>query len=112
MTTPGSCSICFTTYDTRKECLCRRSLCRSSLKFSAGAPIYYGLLGKKLFGNGIKYPLLRFAGVPDRLLRNHLYLDFTGYKRNPKGMDEFPGEIVPAFQTVRDQSLNMIDASI
>jgi len=84
----------------------------SSLKFSAGAPIYYSLLGKKLFGNGIKYPLLRFAGVPDRLLRNHLYLDFTGYKRNPKGMDEFPDEILPAFQTARDQGLNMIDASV
>jgi len=84
----------------------------SSLKFSAGAPIYYGLLGKKLFGRGIKYPLLRFAGIPDRLLRKHLYLDFRGYKRNPNGMDEFPGEIVPAFQTVRDKGLNMIDASV
>ena len=72
----------------------------------------YSLLGKKLFGNGIKYPLLRFAGVPDRLLRRHLYLNFTGYKRNPKGMDEFPAEIVPAFQSVREKGLNMIDASI
>jgi radical SAM superfamily enzyme YgiQ (UPF0313 family) len=84
---------------------------RSSFKFSAGVPIYYSLLGRKLFGNGIKYPLLRFAGVPDRLMRNRLYLDFTGHKRNPKGMDQFAGEIVPAFQTVREKGLNMVDAS-
>jgi radical SAM superfamily enzyme YgiQ (UPF0313 family) len=84
---------------------------RSSLKFSAGVPIYYGLLGKKLFGQGIKYPLLRFAGVPDRLMRKRLYLDFTGHKRNPKGMDHFVGEIVPAFHSVREKGLNMVDAS-
>ena len=83
---------------------------KSSFKFAAGAPIYYKLLGKKLFGNGIKYPLLRFAGVPDRLLRRKLYLDFTGHKRDPKGMDEFAGEIVPGFHSVRDTGLNMIDA--
>jgi len=84
----------------------------ASLKFSAGVPIYYSLLGKKLFGNGIKYPLLRFAGVPDWLMRRRLYLDFTGHKRNPKGLDGFTGEIVPAFQSVREKGLNMIDASI
>lgn len=84
---------------------------RSSLKFSAGVPIYYGLLGKKLFGQGIKYPLLRFAGVPDRLMRKRLYLDFTGHKRNPKGMDHFVSEIVPAFHSVREKGLNMVDAS-
>jgi hypothetical protein len=44
-------------------------------------------------------------------LRKHLYLDFTGYKRNPNKIVEFSGEIVPAFQTVRDRGLNMIDAS-
>jgi len=88
-----------------------RGASRSSLKFSAGVPIYYGLLGKKLFGQGIKYPLLRFAGVPDRLMRKRLYLDFTGHKRNPKGMDHFVGEIVPAFHSVREKGLNMVDAS-
>jgi hypothetical protein len=84
---------------------------RSSMKFSLGVPIYYSMLGKKLFGQGIKYPLWRFAGVPDRLMRNRLYLDFTGYKRNPAGMDPFDKEIPPAFQTVREKGLNMIDAS-
>src|SRR5215470_4210602 len=88
-----------------------RSGSRKNLKFTAGAPIYYSLLGKKLFGNGIKYPLLRFAGVPDRLLRRRLYLDFTGYKRDPRGLEAFPDEIVPGFQSVRDKGLTMIDAS-
>ncbi len=48
-----------------------RPVSGANLKFTAGAPIYYKLLGKKLFGDGIKYPLLRFAGVPDRMLRKH-----------------------------------------
>jgi hypothetical protein len=38
-------------------------------------------------------------------------LDFTGYKRDPKGLEQFPGEIVPGFQSVREHGLNMIDAS-
>ena len=81
------------------------------MKFSLGVPIYYYMLGRKLFGNGIKYPLYRFAGVPDRLMRKHLYLDFTGHKRS-KGVMQAPvDEILPGFRTVRDKGLNMIDAS-
>jgi radical SAM superfamily enzyme YgiQ (UPF0313 family) len=90
---------------------CWRGGSRSNLKFTMGAPIYYSLLAKNLFGRAIKYPLLRFAGVPDRLIAKRLYLNFKGYKRNPKGMDPFEGEIVPAFQSVREKGLNMIDAS-
>ena len=84
---------------------------RSSMKFSLGVPLYYYMLGRKLFGNGIKYPLYRFAGVPDRLMRKHLYLDFTGHKRS-KGVMQAPvDELLPGFRTVRDKGLNMIDAS-
>ena len=81
----------------------------SRYKFSAGVPLYYYMLGRKLFGDGIKYPLYRFAGVPDRLLRKRLYLDFTGRKRNPR-MKPYEGEIVPGFETIK--GLNMIDASV
>jgi len=84
---------------------------RVNAKFSLGVPIYYAKLGKRLFGKGIKYPLARFAGVPDRLLRKHLYLDFTGRKRNRNGMKPFEGEITPGFQSVREKGLNLIDAS-
>ena len=42
-------------------------------------------------------------------MRKHLYLDFTGRKRNKAGMRPFEQEIVPGFETVR--GLNMIDAS-
>ena len=99
----------FTCWKFNMECW--RPNSTKNLKFSLGVPIYYGMLGKKLFGQGIKYPLLRFAGMPDRLMRKRLYLDFTGYKRNPAGMDPFEGDIIPAFQTVQEKGLNMIDAS-
>lgn len=47
-------------------------------KFNAGIPIYYYLLGRKLFGPAMKYPLYRLAHFPERYLRRKLYLDFTG----------------------------------
>lgn len=78
-------------------------------KYSAAVPLYYKMLGKKLFGNGMKYPLYRFAGFPERLMRKHLYLDFSGHKRDKRGMEPFAKEIVPGFETVR--GLNMVDAS-
>jgi len=81
----------------------------SRYKFSMGVPLYYKLLGSKLFGPGIKYPLYRFAGLPDRFMRKHLYLEFTGYRRSKTGLKPFEAEIVPGFESVR--GLNMIDAS-
>ena len=83
----------------------------SRYKWSMGVPLYYKALGKRLFGNGIKYPLWRFAGLPDRFMRKHLYLDFTGYKRTRDLMRVDIGEISPGFKTVREHGLNMIDAS-
>ena len=84
---------------------------KSTMKFSLGVPFYYYMLGRKLFGDGIKYPLYRFAGVPDRFMRKHLYLDFTGYKRSSGVMQAPVDEILPGFQSVREKGLNMIDAS-
>jgi hypothetical protein len=84
---------------------------RLNAKFSLGVPIYYSKLGKRLFGDVIKYPLARFAGMPDRFLRKHLYLDFTGHRRNRSGMQAFEKEILPEFHSVREQGLNLIDAS-
>ena len=81
----------------------------SRYKFAAGVPLYYSMLGRRLFGRGIKYPLWRFAGAPERLLRKRLYLDFTGRRRDPAGMKPFGREIVPGFETVR--GLDMIDAA-
>jgi radical SAM superfamily enzyme YgiQ (UPF0313 family) len=82
----------------------------SNYKWSLGVPLYYKMLGKKLFGDGIKYPLWRFAGWPDRFMRKHLYLDFTGYKRTKDLMRADVGEISPGFRSVREHGLNMIDA--
>jgi radical SAM superfamily enzyme YgiQ (UPF0313 family) len=46
-------------------------------RFNMGIPIYYYLLGRKLFGSAIKYPLFRLGHFPERFLRKHLYLDFS-----------------------------------
>jgi radical SAM superfamily enzyme YgiQ (UPF0313 family) len=83
---------------------------RSRWQWSLGVPLYYKMLGKRLFGNGIKYPLWRFAGVPDRFMRKHLYLDFTGNKRSKDLMKTNIGHIIPGFETVK--GLNMVDASV
>ena len=47
-------------------------------KFNLGIPVYYYLLGRKLFGPAMKWPLFRLAHFPEWLLRRHLYLDFSG----------------------------------
>lgn len=46
-------------------------------KFNAGIPIYYYLLGRRMFGPAMKYPLFRLAHFPEALLRRRLYLDFS-----------------------------------
>ncbi len=51
---------------------------RVQWKFNLGIPLYYYLLGRKTFGHGMKYPLWRLAHLPEWLLRNKLYLDFSG----------------------------------
>ena len=81
----------------------------SRWKWTAGVPIYYQMMGKKFFGKGIKKPLWRFAGVPERFLRKHLYLDFSGYKRGKDLMKTDIGEIEPGFEKAKN--LNMVDAS-
>jgi hypothetical protein len=73
---------------------------------TSGVPPYYRMMGKRLFGQGIEYPLWRFAGWPDRLMRKHLYLDFTGYKRSKKLMSAPINEIIPGFKSVREHGLN------
>jgi radical SAM superfamily enzyme YgiQ (UPF0313 family) len=52
-------------------------------KFNLGVPLYYYLLGRKLFGKPMKYPLYRFGHIPERFLRGKLYLDF-GNGRPPR----------------------------
>ncbi len=47
-------------------------------RFMAGIPLYYYLLGRRLFGQAMKYPLFRLGHFPEWLLRRKLYLDFSG----------------------------------
>jgi radical SAM superfamily enzyme YgiQ (UPF0313 family) len=44
-------------------------------RFNFGVPIYYYLLGRRLFGKAMKYPLLRLAHFPEKILKRRLYLD-------------------------------------
>jgi hypothetical protein len=44
------------------------------MRFNLGIPWYYPM-SRRLFGPGIKYPLLRLGHLPERLLRRRLYLD-------------------------------------
>ena len=53
------------------------------LVYNLGIPIYYFLLGRRLFGKAMKYPLLRLVHFPEWILKRKLYLDLTG-KRPPK----------------------------
>jgi radical SAM superfamily enzyme YgiQ (UPF0313 family) len=46
-------------------------------KFNLGIPLYYYTLGRRLFGPAMKYPLLRLAHFPERLMRGKLHLNFS-----------------------------------
>ncbi len=47
-------------------------------KFNLGIPFYYYMMGRKLFGPAMKYPLFRLGHFPEWYLRRKLYLDFSG----------------------------------
>lgn len=49
-------------------------------KLILGIPIYYYLLGRKLYGPGFKYPLFRLGHFPEWYLRRKLYLDFSDHR--------------------------------
>jgi radical SAM superfamily enzyme YgiQ (UPF0313 family) len=46
-------------------------------QFNLGIPSYYYLMGRKIFGSNLKYPLFRLAHFPEWFLRRRLYLDFS-----------------------------------
>lgn len=44
-------------------------------RFNVGIPIYYYMMGRRLFGKQMKYPLMRLAHFPEKILSRRLYLD-------------------------------------
>jgi len=46
-------------------------------KFDLGIPLYYYRMGRKLFGESMKYSLYRLGHFPEWYLRKHLYLDYS-----------------------------------
>jgi hypothetical protein len=57
-----------------------RNTTRTKWGFNVGVPIYYYTLGRRLFGESMKYPLFRLAHFPERFLRRKLYLDLDSRK--------------------------------
>jgi len=60
-----------------------------------GIPLYYYLIGRKLFGPAMKYPLMRLAHFPERILRRKRYLDFSSSHR--------PRLVAPEFVPVPEE---------
>src|SRR5262249_38143390 len=79
----------------------------TQLKFGLGIPIYYYMLGRKLFGDAIKYPLYRLARFPERFLRRKLYLDFSGDKparcKVPERVEGPEHRLRPAIPELEDE---------
>lgn len=50
-------------------------------RFNIGVPLYYYLMGRRLFGSAMKYPALRLAHFSERFLSKRLYLDL---RKDPK----------------------------
>jgi hypothetical protein len=44
-------------------------------RLNIGGPLYYYLMGRRMFGSAMKYPALRLAHFPESYLSKHLYLD-------------------------------------
>ena len=58
-------------------------------RFNFGVPLYYYLMGRRMFGSAMKYPALRLAHFPERFLSRRLYLnlDETPKYRTPEKVD-------------------------
>ncbi|MEP7149095.1 MAG: radical SAM protein [Acidobacteriota bacterium] len=50
-------------------------------RFNLGVPLYYYLMGRRMFGSAMKYPALRLAHFPESYLSKRLYLDL---RKDPK----------------------------
>jgi len=56
-------------------------------RFNFGVPIYYYMMGRRLFGKQMKYPLLRLAHFPESYLKRRLYLDLR--EKSPMQVPDF-----------------------
>ena len=44
-------------------------------RFNLGVPLYYYMMGRRRFGKQMKYPIMRLAHFPEKILSRRLYLD-------------------------------------
>lgn len=71
-------------------------------RFNLGVPIYYYLLGRRLFGKEMKYPMMRLAHVPEGILKRRLYVDLREDSplEIPKNVDIPTARARPAIPTL------------
>jgi radical SAM superfamily enzyme YgiQ (UPF0313 family) len=74
-------------------------------KFNLGVPLYYYLMGRRMFGSAMKYPALRLAHFPERFLKRRLYLslDEKPKFRAPETVEVPQKSLRPAMPVLADQ---------
>ena len=55
---------------------------RSRAYFRIGTKLFYHLRGKYVHGEAFRWPAMRFAGVPEEKLSQHLYLNWDHAPKN------------------------------
>lgn len=73
-------------------------------KFNIGVPLYYYLMGRRMFGKQMKYPALRLAHFPEKFLSRRLYLNL-----NEKSQYRAPEQIEIPTQNARPSMPVLVD---
>jgi radical SAM superfamily enzyme YgiQ (UPF0313 family) len=73
-------------------------------RFNIGVPLYYYLMGRRMFGSAMKYPALRLAHFPEKFLSRRLYLnlDETPKYRVPETVELPVMKMRPAIPVLAD----------
>jgi radical SAM superfamily enzyme YgiQ (UPF0313 family) len=73
-------------------------------RFNLGVPLYYYLMGRRMFGHAMKYPILRLAHFPERILSRRLYLnlDEEPKYKTPEKVDIPVKNLRPAIPLLAD----------
>lgn len=73
-------------------------------RFNFGVPLYYYLMGRRMFGTAMKYPALRLAHFPEKFLSRRLYLnlDETPKYKIPERVDIPAQRMRPAIPVLAD----------
>lgn len=73
-------------------------------RFNLGVPLYYYLMGRRMFGKAMKYPALRLAHFPEKFLNRRLYLNLNEPPKFtvPESVDVPTRNLRPAIPVLAD----------